>query len=169
MSIHKSSENSIESVDEDEEEHIKLLRNQEEYEKQLINEMPHLDDNEYSRMIEISENLRRGDVNMENIEINNDEEEKTPQDKSVGIRGKHQKVSKNEDEDKYNDSQRSFFDSNTNPSKDQTFPTSSFLKRTAFTKDSESSSKYQTPQSYLNAYSFGKTSSPSRKDKNEEF
>ena len=53
--------------------------------------MPHLDDNEYSRMIEISENLRRGDVNMENIEINNDEEEKTPQDKSVGIRGKHQK------------------------------------------------------------------------------
>ena len=51
MSIHKSSENSIESVDEDEEEHIKLLRNQEEYEKQLINEMPHLDDNEYSRMI----------------------------------------------------------------------------------------------------------------------
>ena len=52
-------------------------------------------------MIEISENLRRGDVNMENIEINNDEEEKTPQDKSVGIRGEHQKVSKNEDEDKY--------------------------------------------------------------------
>ena len=78
MSINKSSENSIENVDEDEEEHIKLLRNQEEYEKQLINEMPHLDDNEYSRMIEISENLRRGDVNMENIEINNDEEEKTP-------------------------------------------------------------------------------------------
>ena len=38
MSIHKSSENSIESVDEDEEEHIKLLRNQEEYEKQLIKE-----------------------------------------------------------------------------------------------------------------------------------
>ena len=34
MSINKSSENSIESVDE--EEHIKLLRNQEEYEKQLI-------------------------------------------------------------------------------------------------------------------------------------
>ena len=78
MSIHKSSENSIESVDEDEEEHIKFLRNQEEYEKQLINEMPHLNDNKYSRMIEISENLRRSDVNMENIEINNDEEEKTP-------------------------------------------------------------------------------------------
>ena len=70
--------------------------------------MPHLDDNEYSRMIEISENFKRGDVNMENIEINNDEEEKTPQDKGVGIRGEHQKVSKNEDEDKYNDSQRSF-------------------------------------------------------------
>ena len=66
-------------MDEIEEEHIKLLRNQEKYEKQLINETPHLDDNEYSRMIEISENLGRGDVNMENIEINNDEEEKTPQ------------------------------------------------------------------------------------------
>ena len=74
MSIHKSSENIIESVDEDEEEHIKLLWNQEKYEKQLINEMPHLDDNEYSRMIEISENLGRSDVNMENIEINNYED-----------------------------------------------------------------------------------------------
>ena len=145
------------------------MRNQEEYEMQLINEMPHLDDNEYSRMIEISENLGRGDVNMENIEINNDEEEKTPQDKRVDLRVEHQKVSRNEDEDKYNESQRSVFESNINPSKNRTFSTSSFLKRTAFTKDSESSTKYQTPQSYPNAYPFGKTSSPSRKDKNEEF
>ena len=60
-------------------------------------------------MIEISENLRRGDVDMENIEINNDEEEKTPQDNFVGKRGEHQKVSQNEDEDKYNNSQRLFF------------------------------------------------------------
>ena len=131
--------------------------------------MLHLDDNKYLRMIEISENLRCGDVNMEDIEINNDEEEKTPQDKRVGIREEHQKVSRNEDEDKYNDSQRSFLDSNINPSKNRIFSTSSFLKRTAFTKDSESSSIYQTPQSYPNAYSFGQTSSPSRKDKNEEF
>ena len=62
MSIHKSSENSIESVDE--EEHMKLLRNQEEYEKHLINQTPHLDDNEYSRMIEISENFGSGYINM---------------------------------------------------------------------------------------------------------
>ena len=143
MSNHKSSENSIESVDE--EEHIKLLRNQEEYEKQLVNEMPHLDDNEYSRMIEISEYLGRGDVNMENIEINNDEEEKTPQDKRVGLGGDHQQVNRNEDKDKYNDSKRSVFDRNINPSKNRAFPTLSFLKRTAFTKDSKSSSKYQTP------------------------
>ena len=85
--------------------------------------MPHLEDNEYSSMIEISENLGRGDVNMENIEINNDEEEKTPQDKRLGLRGEHQKVSRNKDEDKYNDSQRSVFDSNINPSKNRTFPT----------------------------------------------
>ena len=150
MSIHKSSENSIESVDE--EEHIKHLRNQEKFEKQLINEMPHLDDNEYSRMIEISENLILGDVNMENIEINNYEEEKTPQDKRLGLRGEDQKVSRNEDEDKYNDSQRSVFDSNINPSKNRKFPTSSFLKKANFTKDSESSSKYQTPQSYCRPF-----------------
>ena len=72
-------------------------------------------------------------------------------------------------EDKYYDSQRSVFDSNINPSKNRIFPTSSFLKRKAFTKDSESSTKYQTPQSYPNAYPFGKTSSPSRKDKMKSF
>ena len=168
MSVHKSSENSIENVDEKEEEHIKFLRNQEEYEKQLINGMPRLDDNDYSRMIKISENFGRGDVEIENIEINNDEE-KTPQDKIVGIKGEHQKVSRNEDEDKYNDIQISVFDSNINLSENRTSPTSSLLKRTAFTKDLESSRKYQTPQSYSNAYPFDKTSSPSRKDKNEEF
>ena len=89
-------------------------------------------------MIEISENIGSGDVNMENIEINNDEEENTPQDKRVSRRGEHQRVSRNEDEDKYNESQRSVFESNINIFKIRTFSTSSFIKRTAFMKDSES-------------------------------
>ena len=72
MFTHKSSENNKQTVDE--EKHIKLLRNQEEYEKQLINEIPLLDDNQYSCMIEIGENIGRGDANMENIEINYEEE-----------------------------------------------------------------------------------------------
>ena len=42
-------------------------------------------------------------------------------------------------------------------------PTSSFVKRAAFTRDSDSSSKYQTPQKYLNATSFSKALGPSNR------
>ena len=42
-------------------------------------------------------------------------------------------------------------------------PTSNFIKRAAFTRDSDSSSKYQTPQKYLNAPSFSKTLGPSNR------
>ena len=55
-------------------------------------------------------------------------------------------------------------------------PTSSFIKRAAFARDSDSPSKYQTPQKYLNAPSFSKTlgpsirlNSPSIQDSNEIF
>ena len=41
--------------------------------------------------------------------------------------------------------------------------TSSFIKRAAFTRDLDSSSKYQTPQKYLNAPSFSKTLGPSNR------
>ena len=71
---------------------------------------------------------------------------------------------------------RNQFNTNANSYKKQVLPTSSFIKRTAFTKDSESSNKYQTPQRYSNfapfgkvAYSSNKTNLSSRQDQNEEF
>ena len=80
MSNRKSLEKSMEDIDEEEEEHAKLMKTQDEYEKQSMHEMPKLDDQEYARMIEISESHGLGDVNMEDFQINDDdnEEEKLP-------------------------------------------------------------------------------------------
>ena len=46
-------------------------------------EMPNIDDNEYTRLIEISESQRKRDVNMEDIELNDEEEEKLPLDSRI--------------------------------------------------------------------------------------
>ena len=54
----------MKGVDEDESEHTRLMKEQEEYEKQSMYEMPNTDDNEYTRLIEISESQRKRDVNM---------------------------------------------------------------------------------------------------------
>ena len=72
----------MKGVDEDESEHTRLMKEQEEYEKQSMYEMPNIDDNEYTRLIEISESQRKRDVNMEDIELN-DEEEKLPLDSRI--------------------------------------------------------------------------------------
>ena len=66
----------MKGVDEDESEHTRLMKEQEEYEKQSMYEMPNIDDNEYTRLIEISESQRKRDVNMEDIELNDEEEGK---------------------------------------------------------------------------------------------
>ena len=73
----------MEGVDEDESEHIRLMKEQEEYEKQSMYEIPNIDDNEYTRLIEISESQRKRDVNMEDIELNDEEEEKLPLDSRI--------------------------------------------------------------------------------------
>ena len=73
----------MKGVDEDESEHTRLMKEQEEYEKQSMYEMPNIDDNEYTRLIEISESQRRWDVNMEDIELNDEEEEKLPLDSRI--------------------------------------------------------------------------------------
>ena len=70
----------MKGVDEDESEHTRLTKEQEEYEKQSLYEMPNIDDNEYTRLIEISESQRKRDVNMEDLELNDGEEEKLPLD-----------------------------------------------------------------------------------------
>ena len=80
MSSHsKPLEESMEGLhEEDEYEHARLLKEQEEYEIQSMSKMPRFDDSEYARMIEMSENLGRGDAKMDNPEISDDEEEKQP-------------------------------------------------------------------------------------------
>ena len=167
---------------EDEDEHERLMKEQDKREEQSISELPHIDDAEYTRMIEISENFGRGDANMEDLEINDDEEEKQSQDMRTELRREHQSISNDEDDEEQDSKQRflsnqkSAFNTNANPYKKQVLPTSSFIKRTAFTKDSDSSNKYQTPQRYSNVVPFGKvahssnkTNLSSRQDQNEEF
>ena len=73
----------MKGVDEDESEHTRLMKEQEEYEKQSMYEMPNIDDNEYTRLIEISESQRKRDVNMDDIELNDEEEEKLPLDSRI--------------------------------------------------------------------------------------
>ena len=73
----------MKGVDEDESEHTRLMKEQEEYEKQLMYEMPNIDDNEYTRLIEISESQRKRDVNMDDLELNDEEEEKLPLDSRI--------------------------------------------------------------------------------------
>ena len=73
----------MKGVDEDESEHTRLMKEQEEYEKQSMYEMPNIDDNEYTRLIEISESQRKRDVNMEDLELNDEEEEKLPLDSRI--------------------------------------------------------------------------------------
>ena len=73
----------MKGVDEDENEHKRLMKEQEEYEKQSMYEMLNIDDNEYTRLIEISESQRKRDVNMEDLELNDEEEEKLPLDSRI--------------------------------------------------------------------------------------
>ena len=184
MSNRKSLEKSMEDIDEEEEEHAKLMKTQDEYEKQSMHEMPKLDDQEYARMIEISESHGLGDVNMEDFQINDDdnEEEKLPLKNDVFSR--ELKLTNNdEEEDKSEDSsQKSFskkgsaFNCKSGPHKNQELVASSFIKRTTLTRDSESSSRYITPQKFQNVASFGQVSNSSnkpnsslRKDPNEAY
>ena len=73
----------MKGVDEDESEHTRLMKEQEEYERQSMYEMPNIYDNEYTRLIEISESQRKRDVNMEDLELNDEEEEKLPLDSRI--------------------------------------------------------------------------------------
>ena len=50
-------------------------------------------------MIEISEHSGRGDANMEDLEISDDEEEKLPQDMRTELRGEHQSIGNDEDDE----------------------------------------------------------------------
>ena len=87
---------------------------------------------------------------MEDLEISDDEEEKQPHNRKDS-KGRYRRSDREEEKDGdevEDDSQKSpgnqkpAFTSNSNLHKKQAFPTSSFLKRTAFTRDSESHDKY---------------------------
>ena len=57
------------------------MKEQEEYENKSMYEMSNIDDNEYTRLIEISESQRKRDVSMEDFKLN--EEEKPPLDSRI--------------------------------------------------------------------------------------
>ena len=182
----KPQEETMEGInEEDENEHARLIKEQEEYEIQSMSKMPRLDDNEYARMIEMSESLGRRDAKMDDIDISDEEEKKQPQNNRNDSKGKYQLPDRDEEEDedeaeddnqKSLGKQKSAFTGNSNLNKKQAFITSSFLKRSAFTRDSDLHDKYQTPQKYPDAPLSIKSPSPStraylpsRQDSNERF
>ena len=56
-----------------EDEHSKLLKEQDQHEKQSMSQISRIDDFEYANMIEIRQNFERGSENKEGLEINDDE------------------------------------------------------------------------------------------------
>ena len=158
----------IEDLNEEEDEHARLMKLQDRYEKESVHDMPNIDDDEYSRMIEMNENLGRNDANMEDLYID-DEEDKKPKDYENEIRRESQKLKNSSDDDYEILNKQSFgkirsdFDSSANQYKKQASPTSSSMRRTAYTRDSELSSKFKTPQGYVNEVKFGKSTNSSNK------
>ena len=68
MSSRGSKIDSKENSDEDEEEHRKLMKEQEKYNQESILEEQDIDDDEYERIIEASEKLDRGDAIMDDLD-----------------------------------------------------------------------------------------------------
>ena len=181
MSTLKNLDENVEAVEDEEKEHSRLMKEQERFENESIHDMPNIDDDEYARMIGISESLGRGDEKMTDQDIE-DEEEKKPLKYRKHSRREYEQIDNEDEEDDEvhnNESSikiKSGFDSYENSYKKQSSPLSSFTKRAGLTRDTESSSKFQTPQRYQNAISYNQNMSSSNKaqfssqrDLNEEF
>ena len=96
----KKLDENMESLNEKgENEHARLMKEQEDYEIQSMNKMPHHDDSEYASFIEMSENLGRGDAKMEYLEISDDEEEKQPHNNRKDSKERYQRSDRDEEED----------------------------------------------------------------------
>ena len=180
MSTLKDLGENLEGLDEEEKEHSRLMKVQEAFEKESIQEMPNLDDDEYAHMIEMDESLGRGDAKMADLDIE-DEEEKKPLNYRKHSRKEYKEIDNDEEDDELHNNESSIkmksgFDSYDNFYKKQSSPVSNFTRRTGLTRDTESSSKFQTPQRYQNAISYNQNISSSnrapfssQRDLNEEF
>ena len=180
MSTLKDLGENTEGLDKEEKEHSRLMKAQETFEKESIQEMPNLDDDEYAHMIETSENLGRGDAKMADLDIE-DEEEKKPLNYRKHSRKEYREIDNDEEDDELRNNESSIkmksgFDSYDNFYKKQSSPVSSFTRRTGLTRDTESYSKFQTPQRYQNAILYNQNISfsnrepfSSQRDPNEEF
>ena len=180
MSTLKDLGENLEGLDEEEKEHSRLMKVQETFEKESIQEMPNLDDDEYAHMIEMGESLGRGDAKMADLDIE-DEEEKKPLNYRKHSRKEYREIDNDEEDDELHNNESSIkmksgFDSYDNFYKKQSSPVSSFTRRTGLTRDTESFSKFQTPQRYQNAISYNQNISSSnrapfssQRDLNEEF
>ena len=140
MSTLKNLDENVEAVEDEEKEHSRLMKEQERFENESIHDMPNIDDDEYARMIGISESLGRGDEKMTDQDIE-DEEEKESHWNIESIAGESMSKIDNEDEedDEVHNNESSIkiksgFDSYENSYKKQSSPLSSFTKASRINK-----------------------------------
>ena len=183
MSTLKTLNENQEGLDEEEKEHSRLMKEQENCEKESMHDEPNLDDEEYARMIAISESHSRGDTKMAGLDIEDEEEEKKPLNYRKHSRRGYQPadMDSEEDDDHHRNDEsfakvRSGFNSYDSPFKKQASPVSSFMRRGELTRDTDSSNKFWTPQKYQNTApynqnlsSFDRRPFTSQRDLNEEF
>ena len=180
MSTRKAFEEDKEDADDEENEHARLMKEQEKYENESIQAMPNLNDEEYAHIIEMSESLGRGDAKMDDLDIC-DDEEKRSQNNQAEIAGRHQPNESDNEESYESHNEKSFakrrsgFNDYVNPYKKQVSPTSSLLRKTALTRDTEPSNKFQNYQRYSSMIPFDHSSGSSsrtplsqQRDINEE-
>ena len=105
-------------------------------------------DEEYARMITISESHSQGDTKMAGLDIEDEEEKKPLNYRKHSRRGYQPADMNNEDDDEHHRNDESFakvgsgFNSYDNPFKKQASPVSSFMRRRELTRDTGSSNKF---------------------------
>ena len=157
MSSRGSKIDSKENSDEDEEEHTRLMKEQEKYNQESILEEQDIDD-EYERIIEASEKLDRGDAKMDDLDPQDYVEEDKYSDHIANAdRGNPRSDYANDKSHEVNDGSPLIkrglsFESFANPSKNLFNNVSNFARRGVSTKETSALGGYLTPQK--NFYQF---------------
>ena len=155
MSIRKSIGGNLDKNDSDEEEHERLLNEQDKKDKELMQDIPEINDEEYSRLIKINESLSRNDANMDgqDVEEYNEEEKEYRENRSnTDLDNLHldweNELDNEEQKEKSTPKQKFNFVGSTNPFKKQTTQSTSYMRRLDSTNDFGSPAIYRTPQKY---------------------
>ena len=180
MSTRKALDGSAESLEDDEAEHARLMKRQEKYEQESTQQMNNENnDEEYARMIKISEGLGRGDASMKDLCINDDDEE---EEKRPGSNEGRLHTSDNDGEEEEIHSKQLQAnpdfrgDSFVSPFSKKAGKDFSFVQKAQRIRNTQPSSKFVTPQRQnvvvplnLHSNSSNSASFPSREELNEEF